>query len=817
MRIPVQIAIIGILVLLALPVRGQERVLVSAYDAMQANGVVVISNNQNFFGVRFLIYRQGAGVESNVLGPDFGVHASDGSFARLQWKSEFDDKTPVVLRWGRIGKRMIAGQLSAPASVRVAVESYRPWEGSESWGAFSVQSDRRTIYGEQIQATSPGLRRMLLRIDRTGIGAANFNNLAGMREMLSKEGHPQQTSAELVVGRFAALSFDLSQNQSIGFLLVLGDDFDAMDREATKMMQRPVPELLDKAEKDYEATRPFSAGALGDSLDIVTRALNWNRFYWAEKNLELIAPQKLATGAAAEAEPLVALGMNTFFGATMGAMLDGPAASATMHALLEGQLSDGRVPLRRFPLTPPKGEAALTSGRTMLPIGAMCVWRVYLATRDLELLAWAYPRLKQWNEWWTAERADGIAWRDGNADGLLEHGYDSEAEQGALGARMLSNEAKRKLAFSESGLDDRPQWNGAADAAATDGNGKEGAKSDAVKFNDRSRTLELTTVGLNSLYAADTEMLSMIARELGLSAEAGQWQAKYERIRTNINLKLWSEEDKLYLNRHWDGRFSKRLSIESFFPLFAGLADEERAKQLLEVLRDPKRFGFQLPMPSISREDPVFDGRTPARGASFAPYDYLLYLGLKRYGFLEEAAELARRSNQAALASHQKTGRLPDSLPSVENTGPESEMARDKNAFAGLYLWFAVEELITIDPWAGLCFGTTVVPEESRLERIQFTGASFDVIAGPKRTVIRRGDKIEVECEGPVRLRSYRSADHAIGFLLETKEQVRLLVPASEGRKITVSVNEKVLGSTSAGASASFKVPAGMHKVLIVK
>jgi hypothetical protein len=816
MRIPALTAIIGVLVFLALPVLGQDRVLVSAYDAMQANGIVVISNNQNFFGIRFLVYRPGAGVESNVLAPDFGVHASDGSFARLQWKSEFDDKTPVVLRWGRIGKRMIVGQLSAPAGVRVALETYRPWEGSESWGAFSVQIDRRTIYGEQIQATSPGLRRMLLRTDRTGIGAANFNNLASMREMLSKEGHAQQTSAELVVGRFATLSFDLSQNPSIGFLLLLGDDFDAMDREAVKTLQRPVPELLEKAEKDYEATRPFSAGALGDSLEIVTRALNWNRFYWAEKNLELIAPQRLPAGAAAEAEPLVALGMNTFLAATMGALLDGAAASATMHALLEGQLPDGRVPLRRYPLAHPKGEAALTSGRTMLPVGAMCVWRVYMATRDLELLAWAYPRLKQWNEWWTAERPDGIAWRDGNADGLLEHGYDSEAEQGALGARMLSNEAKRKLAFSESGLDDRPQWNG-GEPAATDSNGKESAKSDAVKFNDRTRTLEFTTVGLNSLYAADTEMLGMIARELGLSAEASQWQAKYERIRTNINLKLWSEEDKLYLNRHWDGRFSKRLTIENFFPLFAGLADEEHANLLLEALRDPKRFGFQQSMPSISREDPIFDGRSLARGASFAAYDYLLYLGLKRYDFLEEAAELARRSNQAARAMHQKTGRLPDSLPSVETAGAESESARDRNAFAGLYLWFAVEELMTIDPWAGLCFGTTSVSEESRLERILFSDASFDVIAGPKRTIIRRGDKIEVECEGPVRLRGYRSADHAIGFLLETKEQVRLLVPASEGRKITISVDEKVLGSTSAGASASFKVPAGTHKVLIVK
>ena len=64
---------------------------------------------------------------------------------------------------------------------------------------------------------------------------------------------------------------------------------------------------------------------------------------------------------------------------------------------------------------------------------------------------------------------------------------------------------------------------------------------------------------------------------------------------------------------------------------------------------------------------------------------------------------------------------------------------------------------------------------------------------------------------------SYRDNDRATAFAIETKAETRLLVPAIEGRKITVSVDDKVLGSTSAGASASFKVPAGVHKVLIVK
>jgi hypothetical protein len=43
------------------------------------------------------------------------------------------------------------------------------------------------------------------------------------------------------------------------------------------------------------------------------------------------------------------------------------------------------------------------------------------------------------------------------------------------------------------------------------------------------------------------------------------------------------------------------------------------------------------------------------------------------------------------------------------------------------------------------------------------------------------------------------------------------MVPAVEERKITVMVDDQVLGSTSPGAAASFKVPAGRHRVFVLK
>src|SRR5262249_47946901 len=64
---------------------GQERVQVSAYGPAHSNGIVVITNNQNFFGLRFLIYRQGATFESSAQQMEFGSHATGGAYSKINW------------------------------------------------------------------------------------------------------------------------------------------------------------------------------------------------------------------------------------------------------------------------------------------------------------------------------------------------------------------------------------------------------------------------------------------------------------------------------------------------------------------------------------------------------------------------------------------------------------------------------------------------------------------------------------------------------------------------------------------------------------
>jgi hypothetical protein len=242
---------------------------------------------------------------------------------------------------------------------------------------------------------------------------------------------------------------------------------------------------------------------------------------------------------------------------------------------------------------------------------------------------------------------------------------------------------------------------------------------------------------------------------------------------------------------------------------------------MLATLLDPKKFWGEYGLPSISRDDADFVAGVTGRGAIWAPMNYLVYLGLKRHGYNNEAADLSRKNFAVARFAMDKAGRPDDQFSSVDGR-PLSERSDEEGAasrtyFFGLMIWPAVEELFTADPWTGLSFGSITTFEESRLERVNVSGGKLDVISGPKRTVLRRNGAVEVECEDPVRLRAYHSAERAITFVIEAKERAQIQIPASQGRKITVSVDDKVLGSTSPGATATFKVSAGMHKVLIVK
>ncbi len=813
----------------ALPTCAQERIVVGTYDPAHANNLVLgVAQQQpedqrpqwqNFFGVRLLVYRQGASVED---APPlerialFGPQASDGAYGRLHWELPFERKL-ATLQWTRTGPHTVVGRFSSLARVRVALETYQPFISLSESGRlnFRVQ-DVRTLLGEPVGKLKAKPLRMLLRAERNAEGAASYNDAAALRETLTKEGRalPGQADGNAAFGvqRFGALSFELNERESLGFVIVLGEDVTALEREATQALREPVTKTLEQAEIRYDAARPRSEGWLADALEALSRTVNWNRLFVPELRSEFAS----AWRAAAPQPKQVSLHWDAFWRALTAVLIDPPQAQATVRTMLERLGSDGRLSPASLPVNgQPNTEATVLSGRSMPPVGTLSAWKIYLATQDVTFLTAVYPRLKRWHEWWRADRGDGQAWRDGNGDGLLELGYDAELELGESGARQMPALLKQQYAAAESGWDDSPQWQ--PDDKADD---KAAPKLAEPFFNEKTHTLELTPVGLNALYALDTELLFMMARELGLKEDIAKWEAEYQRIRQLFDARLWSEADRLYLNRRWNGDFARHVTPESLYALAAGIPSRERAAQLVAALRDPKRLGGEPLLPTLARGDAAFSQSSRWGGRVSALTHYLVYVGLKRYGYYAEADELARQGTQLVREAWWREARTRDSFDSAapENPNVISPVNPQSTTWFGGLMWLpGIEELLSLDPWAGLTIGNEAVSADARVSNLSVGADLYDVAIGPDRLSIQRNGKAELELDAPARLYNYRSVEGRLNFFSEASKPLDVRVPPSEGREIAVSVDGKLVGSAQPGKAARFKLTPGVHRVVIVR
>jgi len=71
-------------------------------------------------------------------------------------------------------------------------------------------------------------------------------------------------------------------------------------------------------------------------------------------------------------------------------------------------------------------------------------------------------------------------------------------------------------------------------------------------------------------------MPGQIAAILGYGDDNRRFVAEYDRVKSLVRQLLWNEQDGIFENRYWDGRFSKSLSPTNFYPLLAGIATADR-------------------------------------------------------------------------------------------------------------------------------------------------------------------------------------------------------------------------------------------------
>lgn len=286
-------------------------------------------------------------------------------------------------------------------------------------------------------------------------------------------------------------------------------------------------------------------------------------------------------------------------------------------------------------------EEPATSGICQPPVHATAVRRMLESAPDRaaaqEFAADLFPKLKAWHEFLYNER-------DPNDEGLayIRHPWASGQDNSPNW-----DEALARIELTEEEIPDYDR---------TDDKHVESAERPTNHSYDRYTYLVdffrlrnydeekirkdgcpfmVQDVLFNSILCQAGRDLAQIAEWLG--KEPTPFQKHYQKTARAMNKKMWDENHGLYVD--YDLVADKQIDVtvlSGFIPLFAGIPSPVRAERIFKYLntRSFARInGSYLAVPNYDRRHPEFSTRKYWRGPIWINMNWLLYQGLRRYGY----------------------------------------------------------------------------------------------------------------------------------------------------------------------------------------
>lgn len=169
---------------------------------------------------------------------------------------------------------------------------------------------------------------------------------------------------------------------------------------------------------------------------------------------------------------------------------------------------------------------------------------------------------------------------------------------------------------------------------------------------------------LNTFLLRECKALGLIAEQLGRYQQSSECMAQAEAIRHAMMRYLWDEEAQVFLNLFTaSGKPVQRITYSSFVPLWAGIAPEEQGREAIKrYLLNSEHLASPWGLRTLSKQDPVYNNinmikpHSNWQGPVWPIANYLYMHALIRYGFKEEARELAQTISRLVLADIERTG-----------------------------------------------------------------------------------------------------------------------------------------------------------------
>ncbi len=350
---------------------------------------------------------------------------------------------------------------------------------------------------------------------------------------------------------------------------------------------------------------------------------------------------------------LIALGLSHF---------DLERALIEIRSLLSAQWQDGMLPHIVYHDAPsdyfpdpgfwqiessPNAPPIPTSGITQPPLLTTVIRCLHARHSIPDFVREVYPALLRWQRWLHTARA-------ANGSGLVYiiHPWESGTDDSPRWSQTLASISPQNLTdFRRGDIRHVP----AAERPYQDDYERfiylieifrqQGYQPQALRVH--SPFLVQDVLFNTLLYRADQDLLAL-ARQLGEpTIEIEEW---LERLRANFNAYFWDEARGLY--NDYDLRAQRRIEVNTaitFVPLFAGLPNEAQARRLVvEHLENPAEYApdrdIRYYLTSTSKAEPAWEARRYWRGPVWIILNWLVWQGLRRYGF-DHLAETLRQDS----------------------------------------------------------------------------------------------------------------------------------------------------------------------------
>lgn len=340
------------------------------------------------------------------------------------------------------------------------------------------------------------------------------------------------------------------------------------------------------------------------------------------------------------------------------AYMDPVSAEGSQRVYMEQQRDDGLIAYRHGPRGmqdyPHKGMST-----TSAPFFNWINLEIYRAGRNRNFLADAYASGSRYTRWLMANR-------DTDRDGTYEWGpYGIIENVRDWYNAVFQVSAERYLDVDKEDISD-----------------------------------ELECLDLSLMMIKEMRSLAEMADLLGKPGEATGWRQKADSATALVNLRMWDDSTGFYysVNRkdhtfRFMTRDLRNQEIIGFLALWAEAAPADRAAKLVETLTDTTRFWRRYGIPTLSARDawysPDVDYCCKWNGPVWLLWNYMVYDGLRKYGYDKEASDLAGRMLLAATVQLSKNHNY------WESYSPDNEVL---NAPPN-YIWDAILARLLIDQY----------------------------------------------------------------------------------------------------------------------